>query len=83
MKFAEQLDIDEFLSEKNVGSFKVTREQINNFCDLSGEAIISISPLLMQYIPDLIPTEVVSIIIVAPNLSLKESLQYTCSSDPL
>ena len=43
MKFAEQLDIDEFLSEKNVGSFKVTREQINNFCDLSGEAIISIS----------------------------------------
>ena len=47
------------------------------------EAIISISPLLIQYIPDLIPTEVVSIIIVAPNLSLKESLQYTCSSDPL
>ena len=43
MKFAEQLDINEFLSEKNVGSFKVTREQINNFCDLSGEAIISIS----------------------------------------
>ena len=43
MKFAEQLDIDEFLSEKNVGSFKVTREQIINFSDLSGEAIISIS----------------------------------------
>lgn len=42
MEFAEQLEINEFLSEKNIGSFKVTREQINNFCDLSGESIISI-----------------------------------------
>ena len=43
MDFSQQLDINEFRSEINVGSFIITKDQIEKFCEVSGERIIAIS----------------------------------------
>ena len=39
MEFSQRFDINEFRSEINLGSFKVTKDQIKKFCEVSGEQI--------------------------------------------